>query len=64
MRGSMKRSEVFKNLIVDFIISLFVLKLKSSNPYRRVVKSLSWKKIFKVGFKAQISLKSFVLRSQ
>ena len=63
-RGPMKRSEVFKNLIVDFIIFLFALKLKSSDPYRRIFKSFSCDNFFKVGFKAQISLRSSVLRSE
>ena len=40
-RGPMKRSEVFKNLIVDLIIFLFVLKQKSSDPHRRIFKSFS-----------------------
>ena len=60
----MKRSEVFKNLIVDFIIFLFVLKLKFSDPYRRLFKSFTWDKFFKVEFKAQISLRSSVRRSE
>ena len=50
----MKRSEVFKNLIVDFIIFLFVLKLKFSDPYKKIFKSFSRDKFFKVGFKANI----------
>ena len=53
----MKRSEVFKNLIVDMNIFLFVLKLKFSDPYRRIFRSFSWDQFFKVGFKAQISLR-------
>ena len=50
----MNRSEVFKNLIVDFIIFLFVLKLRSSNLYRKILKRFSWNNFFKVEFKAQI----------
>ena len=53
-RGPMKRPEVFKNLIIGFIIFLFVLKLKSSDPYRKIFKSFSGDNFFKVGFKAQI----------
>ena len=56
----MNRSEVLKNLIVDFIIFLFVLKLTSSNLYKKIFKSFSWKNFFKVEFKAQISLRSSV----
>ena len=59
-RGQMKHSEVFK----DSIIFLFVLKLKSSDPYRRIFKSFSCDKFFKVGLKAQISLRRSVLRSE
>ena len=55
--GPMKRSEVFKNLIVDFIIFLFVLKLKSFDPYWRIFKGFSYGKFFTVGFKAQILFK-------
>ena len=40
-RGPMRRSKVFKNLIVDFFIFLFVLKLKLSNSCRRILKSFS-----------------------
>ena len=37
--GSSKRSELFKNLIVDFKIDWFVLTLKYSDPYKRMFKS-------------------------
>ena len=38
-RGSMKRSEVFKKIIVGFILFIFVFKLKSSDLYRKICKS-------------------------
>ena len=63
-REPMNCAEVFKNLIVDFIIFLLLLKLRFSDPYRRIFKSFSWDNFFKVGFKAQISLRSSVLRSE
>lgn len=40
-KGPIKRSEVFKNLIVDYVIFLFVLKLKSSDPYWRIFNKFS-----------------------
>ena len=54
----MKRSEVFKNLIVDFIISSLVLKIKFSNPYTTIFESFPWDRFFKVEFKTQTSLKN------
>ena len=39
--GSSKRSELFKNLIVDFKIDWFVLSLKYSDLYKRMLKSFS-----------------------
>ena len=60
----MKRSEDFKNLVVSFKIYVFVLKLQSSDPYKRIFKSFSWYKSFKVGRKAQTSSRSSVLRSE
>ena len=63
-RGPMKSLEVFKNLIVDIIIFLYVLKLKSSEPYRRIFKSFLWDKFSKIGFKTQISLRSSAIRSE
>lgn len=59
----MKRSGIFKNLIVDFVI-LFVLKLKSSDPYWRIFKSFLCEKLFKVGLKTPISLRGSALRSK
>ena len=50
---------IFKNVIVDFsCFFLFVLKLMSTNPLGK------HSKIFReeVGFKAQISLRSSILR--
>ena len=38
---SSKRSEVFKNLIVDFKVDRFVLTLKYCNPHKRMFKSFS-----------------------
>ena len=35
----MKRSEIFKNLITDFIIFLFVLKRKSSDHIGKYLKA-------------------------
>ena len=60
----MKRSEVFKNLIADVAVFLFELKRKSSNPYRRIVKSFSWTKFFKVGLNAQIPLRDSKMATQ
>ena len=40
-RGPLKRSDIFRNLIVAFSISLFILQLKSSDPYKRIFKSFS-----------------------
>ena len=31
--GPLKRSDIFKNLILAFNISLYILQLKSSDPY-------------------------------
>ena len=68
-RESIKRPELSKNLIIDFIISLFLLKLKSSDPYmygwifllqENIPKAFH--KFFEVGFKSQILLKSSILR--
>ena len=39
--GSSKRSELFKNLIVDFKIDWFVLTLKYSDPYKTIFKNVS-----------------------
>ena len=47
----MKRSEVSKNLIIDFITSLFVLKRESFNPCSKIFKSFLWDKFFKVRVK-------------
>ena len=41
----MKRSELFKNFIVDFIIFLFVLKLTSSDLYRKIFHEKSFSKL-------------------
>ena len=38
-RGPLKRSDIFGNLIVAFSISLLILQLKSSDPYKRIFKS-------------------------
>ena len=38
-RGPLKRSDIFRNLIVAFTISLFILQLKPSDPYNRIFKS-------------------------
>ena len=40
-RGPLKRSDIFRNLIVAFSISLFILQLKSSGPYKTIFKSFS-----------------------
>ena len=40
-RGPLKRSDIFRNLIVAFSISLFILQSKSSDPYKRIFKSFS-----------------------
>ena len=40
-RGPAERSDIFRNLIVAFSISLFILQLKSSDPYERIFKSFS-----------------------
>ena len=40
-RGPLRRSDLFKNLIVAFSISLFKFQLKSSDPYKRTFKSFS-----------------------
>ena len=36
-RGLLKRSGIFRNLIVAFSISLLLLELKSSDPYKRIL---------------------------
>ena len=38
---SSKRSELFKNLVVDFKIDWFVLTLKYSDPYKTIFKNFS-----------------------
>ena len=40
-RKPLKRSDLFKNLIVVFSIVLYMLQLKSSGPYERIFKSFS-----------------------
>ena len=39
--GPLKHSEIFGSLIVIFNISLFILQLKPSDPYKRIFKSFS-----------------------
>ena len=63
-KGPMKHSEGFKSLITDFLISLFLLKVKFSDPYRRLFERFSWDKFLKVGFKAQRSLKCSIPESE
>ena len=52
----MKRSEVFENVILDFIIFLFVLKLKSSDAYRRIFQSFSWDSFSKLDLKVRVKI--------
>ena len=40
-RGPLKRSDIFRNLIVPFSISLFMLQLKFPDAYKRIFKSFS-----------------------
>ena len=40
-RGPLKRSDIFKNLVVAIGISLFILQLKFSDPYKGIFKSFS-----------------------
>ena len=40
----------FKKLIVAFSISLFILQLKFSDPYKRIFESFSLDKFFWDGF--------------
>ena len=40
-KNGKKRSDIFRNLIVAFSISLFLLQLKSSDPYKGIFKSFS-----------------------
>lgn len=39
--GSLNRSDDFRNLISAFNISLFILQLNSSDPYKRTFKKFS-----------------------
>ena len=38
-RGPLKRSDIFRNLIVAFSISLFILQLKSPDPLKECLKA-------------------------
>ena len=40
-RGPLKRSDIFRNLTVPFSISLFILQLKSPDPYKKIFNSFS-----------------------
>ena len=40
-RGPLKYSDIFRNLVVAFSISLFILQLNSSDPYKRIFKIFS-----------------------
>ena len=40
-RRPLKCSDIFRNLIVAFSISLFILQLKSSDSYKRIFKMMN-----------------------
>ena len=40
-KGQLKRSNIFRNFIVAFSISMFILLIKSSDLYKGVFKSFS-----------------------
>ena len=57
-KGANENSDIFRNLIVAFSISLFTLQLKSSDPYKRIFKSFSSDYFYRDGFRIHTLLRS------
>ena len=57
-REPIKKSDIFRNLTVAFSISLFILQLKSSDPYKRIFKSFSSDYFYRDGFRIHTLLRS------
>ena len=57
-RGTLKRSVIFRNLIVAFSIFLYILQLKCSDPYEIIFKSFSLEYFFRDGFRIHTLLRS------
>ena len=58
--GTLKRSDNFRNLILAFTISFFILQIKSSDPYKRIFKSFSLKSVVS-GSRPYVHMRSTML---